>query len=486
MKKHLLFILNTVAPWGTRRRGYLELSLAGCKVFVNEGPRSLWRNYKRYRNRNKIIPTKVDRSSLSILTTKVEEAISVIDKQVTVVIPTKNAGSDFEFTLERIKYTKGITDIDIVVVDSGSTDGTLALAQKYGARVFSINPNEFNHGLTRNFGAAQGKGDYVLFMVQDAIPIGDQWLHDMVMVLESDPLIAAASCRQVPRSDADLFACSSLWNHYRYLWQSYDTITLPNSKFSKLQPREKRMQAGLEDVCCLIKRNIFDELKFRDVPYAEDLDLGLRLAEYGNKMAYLYSTAVIHSHNRLSSYLIRRSYVESKILPKILSYEPLNYYSNNQGINQVISNLTALYAAINTSTILMKSFKGSSVTFFDEFKLLVSKHIGYSTKSLSNFERIGNELDEVIDTIRRQVSETNLIPNQSVVSQYFASLDDVSLYLKECSLVNENANNMLASTQKVFAIVAGSILGSYYFTSINSEESTKQLQAIDAALSKGI
>jgi len=70
---------------------------------------------------------------------------------VTVVIPTKNAGERFETTLERIRQ-QTVESVE-VVVDSGSTDGTVPLAESLADEVVQIAPEEFNHGRTRNRGA---------------------------------------------------------------------------------------------------------------------------------------------------------------------------------------------------------------------------------------------------------------------------------------------------------------------------------------------
>ena len=112
----------------------------------------------------------------------------LVDAKLTVVIPAKNGiEEDFESTLQAIQGQRGIADVEIIVVDSGSTDGTVKVAEAYGAKVYCIPPSEFNHGLTRNFGAEQGTGEFILFMVQDAIPATDDLFYEMAKALRADP-----------------------------------------------------------------------------------------------------------------------------------------------------------------------------------------------------------------------------------------------------------------------------------------------------------
>ena len=74
--------------------------------------------------------------------------------EVSVVIPTLNAGASFEELLKRISEQEASFDYRLLVVDSGSTDGTAELARRYGAFVHRTSQNEFDHGATRNLGFA--------------------------------------------------------------------------------------------------------------------------------------------------------------------------------------------------------------------------------------------------------------------------------------------------------------------------------------------
>jgi len=99
---------------------------------------------------------------------------------VNVVIPTKDAGEQFRQTLSAISSQRTGHEVEVLVIDSGSDDGTVALAREFGAEVIEIETDEFHHARTRNLGARRADGDVVVFTVQDAVPLNDNWLASLV------------------------------------------------------------------------------------------------------------------------------------------------------------------------------------------------------------------------------------------------------------------------------------------------------------------
>src|SRR5205807_2588160 len=89
-----------------------------------------------------------------------------------------------EETLERAGYR--IVEVDVVVVDSGSTDGSAQRAAELGARVDEIPAEEFVHGATRNRAARLSRGDVLVFTTQDAVAADERWLASLVAALGED------------------------------------------------------------------------------------------------------------------------------------------------------------------------------------------------------------------------------------------------------------------------------------------------------------
>jgi glycosyltransferase involved in cell wall biosynthesis len=231
-----------------------------------------------------------------------------LDAKVSVVIPTLDAGTEFRPLLRKLLGQKGVREVEVVIVDSGSSDGTVAVARELGAVVVEIAPEEFSHSHARNLGARAASGDWLLFMVQDAYPIGDLWLHAMLAYLLEHAAagVVAASCAEFSRSDSDLMYDCNIATHYRFLGcDQVDRI----GRFSGADHMALRSQGQLSDVACMIGRPLFLSYGYRG-DYAEDLGLGIRLIEDGHQVAMLASVKVVHSHNRPAYYYLKRSFVD--------------------------------------------------------------------------------------------------------------------------------------------------------------------------------
>lgn len=237
---------------------------------------------------------------------------------VSVIIPTLNAGAEFETLLAALVNQTGCARVELIVVDSGSTDGTVSLARQYGAQVIQLAASAFSHSHARNLGAAEATGDYLLFMVQDAMPSGSHWLSSFVAGVERLQ-VAAASCVETPRADADLLARILGQGHLEFMQAaSADRVfdRLVNQSYE-----EVRRNCQLNNVACLIERQVFARHQFKGA-FAEDLDLGRRLAQAGERLGLLNSVRVVHSHNRPAYYHLKRGFVDGMSMAELFDDYP--------------------------------------------------------------------------------------------------------------------------------------------------------------------
>jgi rhamnosyltransferase len=211
-----------------------------------------------------------------------------------VVIPTLDAGAGFAETLAAVRGQQGVGDVELLVLDSESRDATVALAQRAGARVRRIVRATFNHGHTRNVGAALARGRFVAFLTQDALPADDRWLVALVDALERESAVGAYS-RVLPRP-----GCSPLVErHVRD-----DLVFSPRrqvkratrQEIERLSPLDRRILFHFNNVASCVRRDAFARAPFPVIAFGEDLAWGERVVRAGATLVYAPESVVVHSH----------------------------------------------------------------------------------------------------------------------------------------------------------------------------------------------
>ena len=208
---------------------------------------------------------------------------------ISIVIPVKDGGSDLDRCLEAIGRQKLDEDVEIVVVDSGSSDGSVEVAQRHGARVHEIPPSEFGHGRTRNLGAELAAGEILVFTSQDAYAADERWLASLVSPLSpGESARAGAYGRQLPHGDAT--------PPERYF---LDFLYGPEARVQRLDSGEEPSfeQTLFSNVNSAIPRAIWTRFPFADdLIMSEDQEWSRRVLKAGFELVYEPRAAVHHSH----------------------------------------------------------------------------------------------------------------------------------------------------------------------------------------------
>ena len=238
-------------------------------------------------------------------------------EKISVVIPTFNAGPGFEDLLRKLGSQEGDFERQIVVVDSGSTDGTAELAARYGAAVHSVSKAAFNHGATRDLGISLSSGEYVALTVQDAVPFDERWLAAMVENLRNDGRVAAVYGRHIARADAGVMTRALVGNlAVAGLERRVQEIQAP-AQYLSLPPGKRRRVAAFDNVSSCLRRSVWEEFPFGEADFAEDLRWGKKVVEAGYKIVYEPRSVVVHSHERGALYDLRRHYVDQLVLNEL-------------------------------------------------------------------------------------------------------------------------------------------------------------------------
>lgn len=245
---------------------------------------------------------------------------------ISVIIPTRNAGPEFARTLAMVYQQQVGSPLDVLVVDTASSDGTVELCREFKVRVLGIQPHQFNHGLTRNYAIAKTSGEYVALLVQDAVPADDDWLPRMVEHLDRDPEVAGVTGRQEPRPGADPVVRWELRYRANRLGDKTRVMEPPDPiEFAALDLEDRIYRCAFDNVSAMLRRSVWSRHPFQPLAFAEDLDWARRALKAGFKLVYEPGSRVIHSHERPPAYHLRRHYVGAKTLPSIMESLPADF-----------------------------------------------------------------------------------------------------------------------------------------------------------------
>ena len=231
------------------------------------------------------------------------------DRLASVVIPVKNAGPGLRDLLSGIRGQTCPGSLEVIAVDSGSEDETVDILGELGATVLSIDPRSFNHGLTRNLGAAEAAGDVLVFVTQSMRPADDRWLANLVEPFECEPRLAGVSSRLTPHEDADPLLrrdaarelSASPVRRMRMIedWEEY----------AALDPDQLWRFLNFHTVACAIRAAAHRQVPFRrTTTIGEDLAWARDALEAGWALLHEPASTALHSHDYGFAELLARNF----------------------------------------------------------------------------------------------------------------------------------------------------------------------------------
>lgn len=242
----------------------------------------------------------------------------------TIVIPVKNGGELLNRVLNRIFEQKTEYIYEVICVDSGSTDDSLDIINKYPCRLYRIDPSEFGHGKTRNYGASMGTGEFILFLTQDALPVNDIWLQNFIDAMKMDSQIAGGFGKHIPYPDCNIFDNRDLKCHFDNFGKENTVFKLEDWMRYKTDESYRHFLSFYSDNNSCMRRTIWEKYPYDDVDFAEDQIWARKMIEMGYKKLYCPNAMVYHSHNYPLKTYFGRYYDEYKSLYSLHNYVMFN------------------------------------------------------------------------------------------------------------------------------------------------------------------
>ncbi|GGB48514.1 hypothetical protein GCM10011316_20810 [Roseibium aquae] len=240
-----------------------------------------------------------------------------------VVIPTKNALPGLRRVLSKVLAQKTPWPYEVIVIDSGSRDGTAEYLRKLDrVRLIEIPPDAFGHGKTRNLGVEMADAKFVAFLTHDAEPVEETWLARLVAAAEQDDQIAGVFGRHIAYATASPFTKDDLDRHFAGF------LAHPLVVHRDLDPERYERDVGwrqflhfYSDNNSLLRKTVWDQIPYPDVEFAEDQLWARTVIEAGYAKAYAPDAAVYHSHDFSPLEQLRRAFDESRNFKKYFGYD---------------------------------------------------------------------------------------------------------------------------------------------------------------------
>lgn len=202
-----------------------------------------------------------------------------ITPNVTIVIRALNEAEFLPECLSSVLDQDYDGEVEIVLVDSGSTDRTVEIAESYNCKIVHIKKSDFSFGRSLNMGCLAARGDVLVLLSAHCIPTDRFWLKNLVQPI-SDGVCEYSYGRQIARQGISKFSEGMVFKKY-----------YPEKSTSP--------QVGYfcNNANSAIKRTTWDALRFNEVLTGlEDMELARRLVSAGGSVSYIAESTVEHIH----------------------------------------------------------------------------------------------------------------------------------------------------------------------------------------------
>lgn len=194
---------------------------------------------------------------------------------------------------------KGI-QIEVILVDSGSTDSTTTIASHMGAKVIAIQKKEFSFGRALNLGCAESQGDILLFASAHVYPIFTDWIEKMISPFENDR-VALVYGRQVG-NERTRFSEHQIFSRWFPSQSDYNQLT-----------------PFCNNANCAIRKSLWMEQQYEEhLTGLEDIAWAKKILEKGFHIVYEAEAPIVHIHEETAGKIKNRYQREAIALSKLI------------------------------------------------------------------------------------------------------------------------------------------------------------------------
>ena len=227
-----------------------------------------------------------------------------------------------------------VKDVEIILVDSGSTDATLSIASRYPTKVVYIAPEEFSFGRALNVGCEAATSEYIVNASAHVYPVYNDWLERLLAPFV-DSQIALVYGKQLGNE-------ITKFSEHQILAKWFPD----HSNLDQDHPFCNNANAA-------IRRKLWEKMPYNEeLTGLEDLDWAKRVMNEGYHIAYAADADIMHVHNETPMRIYNRYRREAIALKRIYPHEHFNALDF---IHLFISNIISDYYHASHKGMLLKN-----------------------------------------------------------------------------------------------------------------------------------
>ena len=223
------------------------------------------------------------------------------------VIRAYNESAHLGRLLEGISH-QTVKDVEVILVDSGSTDSTVSIAEAFGAKMMHIRPEEFTFGRSLNRGIEKATGDFVVIASAHVYPVYPDWLESLLRPFEDAKVALTYGKQRGPDS--------AKFSEQQVFHQWYPDVSQPR------QPTAFCNNANAAIRKSLWVKHPYDE----SLTGLEDLAWAKWAKEQGHAIAYVAEAEIVHVHNETPRGVFNRYRREAMAFKQIHPEAHFNLY----------------------------------------------------------------------------------------------------------------------------------------------------------------
>lgn len=241
--------------------------------------------------------------------------------KASVVIPVKNGGELLGRVLDVVLAQRTDWPFELLVIDSGSRDGSPRRVRERGVRLHAIPPAEFGHGRTRNLGAGLTEGEFIVFLTQDALPADEHWLTRLVAAAGLSPDTAGAFGRHLAHPDGGPAIDRELREFFQGFGEQPNVVRMDDPERYRRDEAYRQFLHFFSNNNACLRRAVWQRFPLPEVDFAEDQLWARTVIEAGYAKVYAPDACVHHSHTLGVFESYRRAFDEAGALKRLFGYE---------------------------------------------------------------------------------------------------------------------------------------------------------------------